>query len=100
MSIRTLLRSKKVPQAAKDAFKLAIVSESAEQALWREAAIRHTLDAFGVVGIEKGERTAIEDARRWFRDCYDDVQLLFEFAGVDPAPVLRSLEDVLCQKAS
>lgn len=92
MSIRTLLRSKKVPQAVKDAFKLAIVSECPEQALWREAAIRHTLDAFGVVGIEKGEQSAVEDARKWFRECYDDVHLLFEFAGVNPDPVMKALE--------
>ena len=91
MSIRTLLRSKNVPQAAKDAFKLAIISDSPEQALWREAAIRHTLDAFGEIGGD--ETGAVDAARKWFRDCYDDVQLLFEFAGVDPGPVLKSLEE-------
>lgn len=94
MSIRTLLRSKKIPQPVKDAFKLAIVSECGEQKLWREAAIRHTLDAFGEVGIEPSEQSAVADARKWFLGCYDDVQLLFEFAGVNPDPVMKAVEAI------
>lgn len=89
MSIRMLLRSSEIPENVKRAFRLAIVTECAEQVLWREAACRHVLDAFGVIGTD--EEKAVDDARKWFRSCYDDVSLLFEFAGVDPAPIRKAL---------
>ena len=79
------------------AFAQAIVSTSAEQILWREVAARHTLDAFGVVGQDEIE--AIAEARDWFENCFDDVHLLFEFAGVDPGPAVKALDLLLKEKA-
>ena len=91
MSMRALLHNPKIPAKVRNAFAQAIVSTSSEQILWREAAARHTLDAFGVVGCdEKGDTV---DALHWFRECYDDVRLLFEFAGINPDPVLKALEE-------
>lgn len=93
MSMRALLHNHKIPQRVRDAFSQAIVSNSAEQVLWREAAARHTLDAFGIVGQD--EESSVKDARDWFENSYDDVNLLFEYAGVDPDPVVKSLDSFL-----
>lgn len=95
MSIRTLFRSSRIPGDVKRAFKHALILTSQEQLLWREAAVRHVLDAFGVV--EQGEQEHVDEAREWFRSAYDDVHLLFEYAGVDLYPVLKALEPILCQ---
>ena len=94
MSIRTLFRSKQVPDAVKAAFKYSLLPSGPEQVLWREAAVRHVLDAFGVV--EQGEQHCVVEARRWFANSHDDVQLLFEFAGVDLFPIAKALEPELC----
>lgn len=93
MSMRALLHNPKIPKRARDAFAQAIVSSSAEQVLWREAAARHTLDAFGVVGHDEAD--VVIEARRWFATCFDDVHLLFEYAGIAPEPVIKALEEFL-----
>jgi hypothetical protein len=97
MSMRALLHNNRIPVKVRNAFAQAIVSTSSEQVLWREVAARHTLDAFGVVGQD--EREAVAEARTWFRDCYDDVHLLFEYAGVNPDPVVRELEVFLKEQS-
>lgn len=93
MSMRALLHNPRIPVRARNAFAQAIVSTSSEQVLWREAAARHTLDAFGVVGQD--EKDVVVSARKWFAECYDDVHLLFEYAGVAPEPVIQALEEFL-----
>lgn len=93
MSLRALLHHPRIPKRVRDAFAQAIVSSSSEQVLWREAAARHTLDAFGVVGQDELDATV--DARTWFASCYDDVRLLFEYAGINPDPVVNELERFL-----
>ena len=97
MSMRALLHNPKIPDRVRHAFSQAIVSRSAEQILWREVAARHTLDAFGIVGQD--EEVAVVEARSWFENCYDDVILLFEFAGVDSAPVVKALDNHLKENA-
>lgn len=96
MSMRALLHNLNVPERVRHAFSQAIVSRSSEQILWREAAARHTLDAFGIVGQD--EEFAIKEARDWFENCYDDVHLLFEYAGVDPEPVVKALDKFIKEK--
>lgn len=98
MSMRALIHHPKIPERVRRAFYQAIVSTSAEQVLWREAAARHVLDAFEITGCD--ELAVIEEARTWFRDCYDDVVLLFEFAGVDHEPVVEELAKFLQEKAA
>lgn len=97
MSMRALLHNPLIPERVRHAFAQAIVSRSAEQVLWREAAARHVLDAFGIVGQD--EVFAIQEARDWFENCYDDVHLLFEYAGVDPAPVVKALDKFIKEKS-
>jgi hypothetical protein len=98
MSMRALLHNQKIPKEVRHAFSQAIVSRSAEQILWREVAARHTLDAFGIVGQD--EASDMIEARDWFENCYDDVHLLFEFAGVDPIPVVACLVKFLKEKTA
>ncbi|MDR5729577.1 MAG: hypothetical protein RB191_19345 [Terriglobia bacterium] len=90
MSIRALLHNPRIPKEVRHAFAQAIVSSSAEQVLWREVCARHTLDAFGIAGVDEAED--IVAARGWFKNNYDDVLLAFEYAGVNHEPVVKALE--------
>lgn len=98
MSLRALLHHPKVPEQVRNAFSQAIVTNSPEQVLWREVCARHTLDAFGIVGLDEVEEVA--KARDWFDGCYDDVLLAFEYAGVSYEPVVKSLDQFLKGKQS
>ena len=51
--------------------------------------MRLTLDALGLAGED--DENAVGEARKWFRECPDDITLIFEFAGVNPEPVLTAL---------
>lgn len=92
MSARSLARSQKVPKEAKLAFKNAYYhTESPQQAMWREAACRAVLDAFGDVGHEDGD--AITEALYWFKNEREEVETVFAMGAVELAPVLRALRE-------
>lgn len=75
-----------VPDAVKYAFRHADVCTSEEQLLWRLVAARQVLDAVGVTGYgpsaHRKHMRAIIEAQKWFRDSWDDVRIVFDFAGV------------------
>jgi len=45
--------------------------------------------------VGQDEADVVVAARKWFAECYDDVHLTFEYAGIDPEPVIHALEDFL-----
>jgi hypothetical protein len=114
MSMRILRKHKKVPLAIKLALHVVVQGRgrngkitvqdcheecsSPEQELWRDFIARMALDALGVTGISKRKpehKQAISEARDWFWHSYDDMQLAFEFAGLDFDHVVTIVRETL-----
>ena len=119
MSMRILRKHKKVPTVIKQAFHVVVKGKgrdgrvtvqdkheactSPEQELWRDVIARLALDALGITGVSRKKpehKQAIEDARRWFWYCYDDMQLAFEFAGLDFEYIVTIIRENLNAKSA
>lgn len=73
------------------AFKLVDPPSCPEETLWREVALRMTLDALGFTGTTD-DATAhdklVRESRIWFKVNPDeDAQTVFDLAGIDFSPV-------------
>jgi hypothetical protein len=79
-----------VPEPIRRAFTLVEDPSCPEEALWREVATRMVLDALGYTGSTDDMGThnkLVREARIWFRMMTRDVGMVFDLAGIDPAPV-------------
>jgi len=104
LSTEIIARQDDLPEAIKRAFTRTVGrAKSCEQMMWREVAARMVLDAYGLTpetvrvydGMDRFRyaryRTAVLSARAWFRDSGEDVEQVFDMAGVELAPVLGSI---------
>jgi len=84
-----------VPSVVQYAFKHSPPVQSEEQLLWRLVAARAVLDCVGVTGFgpsqHKKHLAAVVDAQKWFRDSWDRVRQVFDWAGVEVDGVRESL---------
>lgn len=61
--------------------------------MWREVAARAVLDALGYTGLNETQphNRAIVEARHWFQNNRDDVEAVFDLAGIDPDSIVPYL---------
>ena len=104
LSTEIIARQDTLPEDIKRPFLRAVGrAKSTEQMLWREVAARMVLDAFGLTpetttiydGMDRFRyaryRRAVLAARAWFRDSGEDVEQVFDMAGVELAPILGEI---------
>lgn len=84
-----------VPSVVQYAFKHSPPVQSEEQLLWRLVAARAVLDCVGVTGFgpsqHKKHLAAVVDSQKWFRDSWDRVRQVFDWAGVEVDGVREAL---------
>lgn len=91
MSVSRLLQCATIPEEIRLLFGRShrtVIYEEPE--LWRDVASRMVLDAYGIVetsGKKNVRLKIIAESHRWFKFSHEDVALVFEFAGMDAAPI-------------
>lgn len=69
-----------------------------EQKLWQQVIFRALCDALGFTNLPKASaerEEVISEARVWFYECHEDVELAARFAGLDPERVKKSGIDLI-----
>lgn len=96
-SLEDVTGSPLVPDPVKYAFRHAGAVRSEEELLWRLTAARAILDCVGVTGYgpsaQRKHLSAVVDAQKWFRDSWDDVREVFDYAGI---PV-DGIREIMCE---
>jgi hypothetical protein len=87
-----------VPFEARRAFGVSGYDKEPMRMLWRDVAARMTLDACGYTNFSKADAgeyrehlKAIGEAHNWFRFDSDDVEEVFDLAGIDHRPVVTAI---------
>lgn len=65
----------------------------AHQRLWQQVLFRTLCDALGFTNTPKHTKEhtdAVAEARHWFYDCPDDIELVAQFSGLDPERVRKA----------
>lgn len=93
MSTRRLLFIENVPKPIRRAFEGSESDLSPEIKLWREVAARAILDSLGYTGLNELQphNKAIIEARQWFQTSKEDVETVFDLAGIEPNSVVPYL---------
>lgn len=84
-----------LPEPVQRAFTLVSPPSCPEELLWREVAMRATLDALGHTGTTDdatAHNKLVREARVWFRmNVEGDAETVFSLAGIDFPPVRKSI---------
>lgn len=105
MSYKVLVECKVIPFEVRKAFGVSGIDKTPERLLWRDVAARLTLDAYGITGMSRKDKSeyrelllAIGEAQSWFRNDFDEVKLVFALANVEMEPVRSAVMSFLNQK--
>lgn len=93
MSTRRLLFIEDVPKPIRRSFEDTDEGLMPEVKLWREVAARAVLDSLGYTGLNEIQphNKAIIEARQWFQTNHEDVEIVFDLAGIDPNSITPHL---------
>lgn len=105
MSYKVLVECKIIPFEVRKAFGVSGIDKTPERLLWRDVAARLTLDAYGITGMSRKDKSeyrelllAIGEAQAWFRNDYDEVKLVFALANVEMESVRSAVLAFLNQR--
>lgn len=93
MSTRRLLFIENVPKTIRRSFEGSDEGLTPEVRLWREVAARAVLDSLGYTGLNEIQPhyKAVIEAREWFQTDREDVETVFDLAGIEYSSVVPYL---------